>query len=1297
MLLAVAMLFPQLLAAQQTVPYTENFDSYGLGSNTFMNISTTVGSIPGNYPNHTLPTGWNFIGSSASASSTPNPYLLISSTWGSGTCLAFKSNSSNAIYAVLPEMATALNQLKITFSYRNNDSYSGTQFVVGYMTSPTNSSTFVALETVPRSSSKTTFTHDFSADNLSLSAQSHYYIAIKLNAGASSKDATIDDVTVALGASAGGSSGGGSGSGSGSVAGTEVTVGNNTLTTSDHPIYSHYTSATMNYPYAISWAIYTATELGMSTTAGNINAIAYQYASSTAISAPIKIYMTTANLSALGRQDTTARSSMTLVYSGTASFSNASTWSTIVLQTPYRYDPTQGNLIVMVERNGSTGATGNFYYTNATNKVWYNSCYSTTSGWSVPNYNDNKRANTRFTIGPAQSLTQYTISTSVNDASMGSVSGGGIYNSGATANLTATANSGYHFVQWSDGSTVNPRSITVTGNATYTANFAVDVTTNYTITALSADNTTGTVTGSGTYAENATAQLTATAASGYHFVQWNDGNTDNPRNVTVTGNATYVATFAANVTNYTITAVSSNDATGTVSGGGSYAENSIAQLTATPATGYHFVQWNDGNTDNPRSIVVTANASYVATFAADNTPSTNSYTITAVANDNTMGTVMGSGTYNENATAQIAAVANSGYRFDRWNDGNTSNPRTITVTGNATYVATFVSIDAPQTQTYTITVVSADNNKGTVSGSGSYAENTSVTITATALSGYTFAQWNDGSTDASRTIVVTANATYTATFVANGTQLPTSYTLTVASADNNMGTAVGGGNYVENATATLSAIAATGYHFTMWSDGETSNPRTVSVTANATYTAQFAADGTGDPADPTTPFSISAVANNDSYGTVTGSGRYAANAAATLEATPAAGYHFFNWNDGTAANPRSITVTGDATYVANFVADGQNTNYDVEGLANNSTMGSVIGGGHFPQGTIASLTARANDGYHFVCWSNGSTDATISFTVNSNISLIALFEANDPSDPTGANTTYTVTAGVNNASYGSATGSGTYHYGDVATLSATPNASYRFVNWSDGSTDNPRTITVTGNITLMANFASTTNNTMYTVSVSANEAGRGSVSGAGTYPPYAYVAVRAVAADGFVFEGWDNGEVDNPLFIILVHDTSLVANFGNSAAPTVRDTFNITVRANDASLGVVSGSGRYEEYSLITIAATANPGAHFVRWNDGVTEPLRNITVTADATYVAFFEANVGIADIEAANAEVFAYGQTIVVKGAEHSEVNIFDISGRHIAKGGQQAECRFTISQPGIYMVKVASAPARRVVIVK
>ena len=66
---------------------------------------------------------------------------------------------------------------------------------------------------------------------------------------------------------------------------------------------------------------------------------------------------------------------------------------------------------------------------------------------------------------------KYTITVTANNDAYGTVTGGGTYDSAATATLTATANEGYKFVNWSDGNANNPRIVTVTANASYTANF----------------------------------------------------------------------------------------------------------------------------------------------------------------------------------------------------------------------------------------------------------------------------------------------------------------------------------------------------------------------------------------------------------------------------------------------------------------------------------------------------------------------------------------------------------------------------------------------------------------------------------------------------------------------------------------------------------------------------------------------------------------------------------------------------------------------------------------------------------
>ena len=65
------------------------------------------------------------------------------------------------------------------------------------------------------------------------------------------------------------------------------------------------------------------------------------------------------------------------------------------------------------------------------------------------------------------------------------------------------------------------------------------------------------------------------------------------------------------------------------------------------------------------------------------------HTVTANATDETMGYVMGAGEYPQGSTATLVAVPFGQNYFVRWNDGNTDNPRTITVTGDMTFTAEF--------------------------------------------------------------------------------------------------------------------------------------------------------------------------------------------------------------------------------------------------------------------------------------------------------------------------------------------------------------------------------------------------------------------------------------------------------------------------------------------------------------------------------------------------------------------------------------------------------------------------------
>ena len=186
-----------------------------------------------------------------------------------------------------------------------------------------------------------------------------------------------------------------------------------------------------------------------------------------------------------------------------------------------------------------------------------------------------------------------------------------------------------------------------------------------------------------------------------------------------------------------------------------------------------------------------------------------------------------SGTYNSGSQVTITATANSGYLFDSWSNGSTSNPITVTMDSNKSLTASFVAIP-----TYNINLIAGEG--GSVSGGGSFQDGVQITLIATPDSGYQFTSWSDGSTEQNRNIVVSQDLELTANFsIATG-----NYTLTVASQDGGTVSSTGG-IYEEGTEITLTATANDGYAFTGWSNGVVNQTITIVINSNTTITANF--------------------------------------------------------------------------------------------------------------------------------------------------------------------------------------------------------------------------------------------------------------------------------------------------------------------------------------------------------------------------------------------------------------------------------------------------------------------------
>lgn len=468
-----------------------------------------------------------------------------------------------------------------------------------------------------------------------------------------------------------------------------------------------------------------------------------------------------------------------------------------------------------------------------------------------------------ITITPNTPPTQYTITATSNNAAWGTVTGGGTYNEGTTVTLTATPANGYHFTQWNDGNTNATRTITVTADATYIANFEINAPDQYTITVQSANPTMGTVSGGGTYNTGTNVTISATANSGYHFTQWNDGNTNATRTITVTGNATYIASFEADApAQYTITVQSANPTMGSVSGGGTYNAGTSVTISATANSGYHFTQWNDGNTNATRTVIVTGNATYIANFEADSNPqdeciiSTFPY-VEDFEDINTLDCWL------------LNDADGDGLSWIYFSDGSSNlGYSSLSAIGSASWDSEYGPL-TPDNWLFTPGFALPANQQMHLKwyamgrDANDYAENYSVYISTTGrdISNFTTAIYNGTTTNnwVQQSVDLSAYAGQTVYLafrhhnttdmfylviddveISTGAPQPSQYTLTVLSNNDNWGNTTGSGTYAAGSTATIKALPYSGYHFVQWQDGNTNATRTVTVNADATYIATFA-------------------------------------------------------------------------------------------------------------------------------------------------------------------------------------------------------------------------------------------------------------------------------------------------------------------------------------------------------------------------------------------------------------------------------------------------------------------------
>jgi uncharacterized repeat protein (TIGR02543 family) len=325
----------------------------------------------------------------------------------------------------------------------------------------------------------------------------------------------------------------------------------------------------------------------------------------------------------------------------------------------------------------------------------------------------------------------------------------------------------------------------------------------------------------------------------------------------------------------------------------SYNHSEEVTLQPEPDTGYSFVNWSGDLTgsSNPATIVMDDDKLVTANF----TITVNTYTLNMTADHGSVTKTPDQATYDNGTTVTLQALANTGYTFAGWSGdtSGTSNTTTVVMDGNKSVTANFTI------NTYTLGITAANGSVAKTPDQASYNHGTTVTLQATAITGYNFVSWSGDASGSSNptTVVMDGNKSVTANFTIN------TYTISASAGSNGQISPDGitQVNYGDSQAYTITADS--GYKISEVMVNGSSVGAVISysftnVTANRTIAASFVID----EIDVTAPTVTNLSPQADSI-------QAHLNTLITLDITDP--------GDGVDANSVTIEVNNDTVYSGN--------------------------------------------------------------------------------------------------------------------------------------------------------------------------------------------------------------------------------------------------------------------------------------------------------------------------------------------------------------------------------------------
>ena len=312
-------------------------------------------------------------------------------------------------------------------------------------------------------------------------------------------------------------------------------------------------------------------------------------------------------------------------------------------------------------------------------------------------------------------------------------------------------------------------------------------------------------------------------------------------------------------------------------------EGSTVSIIATPTQNYTFQRWSDGNTLNPRNLIMDRDYQLQPVFVYDQ-----HYRLTANVSPTYRGQVTGRGMYRPGETAHLVAEPSNGWEFDHWEDqpDNHNPERDVVMNSDVSLTAVFVAIRNTYDLYWNVNVYGFGDIESE-EDCGTFDRGDEVVLTAVPHDqNYEFVRWSDGNTANPRTLV--ANRDYD--IIAEFRHKTETRQIVV---DTYYGETTGSGTYHLGDLVEISATPAEGFHFVKWDDDEDEHSLTrrfyLDRYTSRFYEAIMESDAT---------YHIRAVCEPEEAGTVTGCVEAAHyEDSVELDVTPAPGWRIVEWSD----------------------------------------------------------------------------------------------------------------------------------------------------------------------------------------------------------------------------------------------------------------------------------------------------------------------------------------------------------------------------------------------------------------